>query len=90
MAAIPDSGVIARGRALARMLARKRRAENFPVALRLLPRTLRADLIAVYDVVRVIDDLGDAADGDRTALLTEFGRDLATAWDGGQPDHPAP
>ncbi|MGH3768036.1 MAG: squalene/phytoene synthase family protein [Pseudonocardiaceae bacterium] len=38
----------------------------------------------------MIDDLGDAADGDRTALLTEFGRDLATAWDGGQPDHPAP
>src|SRR5689334_13045787 len=36
----------------------KERAENFPVALRLLPRAVRADLRAVYDVVRTIDDLG--------------------------------
>jgi squalene synthase HpnC len=90
MSAIPDSGVIRRGRALARMLGRKRRAENFPVALRLLPRKLRADLIAVYDVARVIDDLGDAAAGDRDALLKDFGRDLATVWDGAVPDHPVP
>jgi squalene synthase HpnC len=90
MSAIPDGDVIRRGRALARMLGRKRRAENFPVALRLLPRKLRADLIAVYDVVRVIDDLGDAAAGDREALLRDFGRDLATVWDGSVPDHPVP
>jgi squalene synthase HpnC len=83
MAAIPDAGVVARDRAL----RRQRRAENFPVALRLLPRRLRADLVAVYDVVRVIDDLGDAAAGDRIALLEEFGRDLATVWDGGEPEH---
>jgi squalene synthase HpnC len=92
MSAIPDGGVIRRGRVLARMLRRKRRAENFPVALRLLPRKLRADLIAVYDVARVIDDLGDAAAGDRDALLRDFGRDLATVWDGAVadpvPDHP--
>ena len=42
-----------------RVLDRQRRSENFPVALRLLPRNLRADLIAVYNVARVIDDLGD-------------------------------
>jgi squalene synthase HpnC len=88
MAAIPDGGVIGRGRTIARMLGRKRRAENFPVALRLLPRRLRADLIAVYNVARVIDDLGDAATGDRGALLRDFGRDLATVWDGERPDHP--
>jgi squalene synthase HpnC len=84
MAAIPDPGALTRDRAL----RRQRHAENFPVALRLLPRRLRADLVAVYDVVRVIDDLGDQAAGNRTALLTEFGRDLATVWEGGRPEHP--
>lgn len=84
MAAIPDAGLVARDREL----RRQRRAENFPVALWLLPRRLRTDLVAVYDVVRVIDDLGDAAAGDRIALLEEFGRDLATVWDGGRPEHP--
>ncbi len=84
MAAIPDPDALTRDRAL----RRQRHAENFPVALRLLPRRLRADLIAVYDVARVIDDLGDQAVGDRTALLTEFGRDLAAVWEGGRPEHP--
>jgi squalene synthase HpnC len=79
MAAIPERGEI---------LGRQRRAENFPVALRLLPRRLRTDLIAVYDVARVIDDLGDVAEGDRTALLEEFRTDLTAVWESGQPDHP--
>ncbi|MGH7749112.1 MAG: squalene/phytoene synthase family protein, partial [Candidatus Dormibacteria bacterium] len=60
-----------------RTLRRKEREENFPVALRALPRELRADLLAVYDVARVIDDLGDQAAGDRIALLEGFGLDLA-------------
>jgi len=66
----------------------KRHAENFPVALCLLPRTLRTDLIAVYGVVRVIDDLGDRAPGDRTALLEAFRADLASVWETGRPEHP--
>src|SRR4051812_3730379 len=37
------------------------RAENFPVALRLLPARHRADLMRVYDVLRAIDDAGDDA-----------------------------
>lgn len=61
------------------------RAENFPVALRVLPRQVRTHLQATYDVVRVIDDLGDKAVGDRVALLAGFGRDLATLWTGGPP-----
>ena len=83
-------------------LVRKRYAENFPVALRLLPEALRADLVAVYDVARVIDDLGDGeavsigygdsaggpAQEDRTPLLEEFGRDLAAVWEDGRPNHP--
>jgi squalene synthase HpnC len=46
---------------------------------------LREHLGAVYGVVRVIDDLGDEADGDRTALLEDFAADLATVWRGGTP-----
>ncbi|WP_098959985.1 squalene/phytoene synthase family protein [Pseudonocardia sp. N23] len=38
------------------------RSENFPVALRVLPGATRAHLRAVYDVVRVIDDIGDGDD----------------------------
>ncbi|MFC5995798.1 squalene synthase HpnC [Pseudonocardia hispaniensis] len=59
------------------------RTENFPVALRVLPARLRTPLRAVYDVVRTIDDLGDEADGDRTARLREFADDLALVWAGG-------
>ncbi|MGH3811276.1 MAG: squalene/phytoene synthase family protein, partial [Pseudonocardiaceae bacterium] len=84
MAAIPHGSAAT----YARTLRRKRHAENFPVAFRLLPRQLRTDLVAVYDVARVIDDLGDAAAGDRTALLEEFRRDLTAVWEGGRPDHP--
>jgi squalene synthase HpnC len=84
MAEVSDADAVVRDR----VLRRQQHAENFPVALRLLPRHLRTNLVAVYDVARVIDDLGDQAAGDRTALLTAFGRDLATIWDGGQPQHP--
>ena len=42
-------------------LRRQESAENFPVALRVLPAAVRTHLRAVYDVVRVIDDLGDDA-----------------------------
>jgi squalene synthase HpnC len=84
MARVSDADAVVRDRAL----RRQQHAENFPVALRLLPRRLRTDLVAVYDVARVIDDLGDQAAGDRTALLTAFGCDLAMIWDGGQPQHP--
>jgi squalene synthase HpnC len=70
-------------------LREKQRAENFPVALRVLPRELRADLTAVYAVARTIDDLGDEAEGDRTAQLKAFGEELASAWDGREPANPA-
>jgi squalene synthase HpnC len=71
--------------ALDSYLRGRERAENFPVALRVLPRRLRVDLAAVYDVARVVDDLGDDAPGDRVALLEAFAADLATIWQGGTP-----
>jgi squalene synthase HpnC len=69
-------------------LRKRESAENFPVALRVLPRRLRTHLGAVYDVARVIDDLGDDAPGDRVALLEAFAADLRTIWDGGVPQAP--
>jgi squalene synthase HpnC len=60
--------------------------ENFPVALRVLPVRFRRPLQAVYDVVRVIDNLGDESPGDRTALLHRFSDDLARVWSTGDPE----
>lgn len=62
-------------------------AENFPVALRVLPRQFRQHLQAVYAVARMIDDIGDEAEGDRTALLMAFRSELASVWTGA-PEHP--
>lgn len=64
------------------------RSENFPVALRVLPSAIRGRLVSIYDVARVIDDLGDEAGGDREALLVAFRADLATVWTTGRPDSP--
>jgi squalene synthase HpnC len=69
-------------------LGDKQRAENFPVAMRVLPRRIREHLVAVYGFARVVDDLGDEAAGDRTAQLDAFAADLATIWAGGEPESP--
>jgi squalene synthase HpnC len=44
-------------------------AENFPVAMRMLPATPRHQLQRVYAFARFVDDVGDEAPGDRSALL---------------------
>jgi squalene synthase HpnC len=52
-------------------------AENFPVALRLLPRRYRGHLAAVYGFARSADDMGDeAAPQERLDLLDELEADL--------------
>jgi squalene synthase HpnC len=59
------------------------------VALRVLPPDVRPHLEAVYDVARVIDDLGDEAPGDRTELLHAFRNDLDAIWTiGREPTRP--
>ena len=63
------------------------RRENFPVASRLLPRDVRADLLAVYGFARLVDDTGDEAPGDRMALLAQLEADLERVW-GDQPEIP--
>ena len=63
------------------------RAENFPVALRLLPRETRRHLLAIYGFARLADDLGDEAPGDRMAQLGWLEADLDRAY-AGHPEHP--
>lgn len=63
--------------------------ENFPVASRFLPRRQRRQLLAIYGVARLIDDVGDEAPGDRGALLDWLDAELDRAFTGQEPEHPA-
>ncbi len=47
----------------------KAAAENFTVASRLLPASVRAHLLSIYGYARFVDDTGDLAEGDRCAQL---------------------
>jgi squalene synthase HpnC len=80
------------------LLAAKASAENFPVALRLLPRRYRGHLMAVYNFARTVDDIGDEAPPDqRLGLLDDLDEDLSRLYaarqdslqPGSQPRHPA-
>jgi squalene synthase HpnC len=61
--------------------------ENFPVASRVLPRRVRADLLAVYGFARLVDELGDSAPGDRLAALDWLQAELERAYSG-TAEHP--
>ena len=61
--------------------------ENFPVALRILPRLARRDLEAIYGYARLVDQAGDHAFGDRPALLDWLADDVARLYEGGA-EHP--
>jgi squalene synthase HpnC len=56
--------------------------ENFPVALRLLSRDVRRDLLAVYGFARLADDIGDEHQGDRLAALDWLEADLNACVEG--------
>jgi squalene synthase HpnC len=68
-------------------------AENFPVALRMLPRRYRDHLMAVYTFARTVDDIGDEAPPDqRLGLLASLSEDLERLYvgpPGSPPGHPA-
>ncbi|MBI4171463.1 MAG: squalene synthase HpnC [Actinobacteria bacterium] len=68
------------------VLAQAKR-ENFPVALRVLPRQTRRRLEAVYGFARLVDDAGDVASGDRLALLDWIEADVRRAFEG-TAEHP--
>jgi squalene synthase HpnC len=64
-------------------VAAKAAHENFPVALRMLPRTYREHLMAVYVFARTADDLGDQAPAaERLALLAGLEADLRRLYAG--------
>jgi 15-cis-phytoene synthase len=60
---------------LARIDAR-RSGENFPVASLLAPADARPHLRAIYGFARLVDTIGDEAEGDRPALLEALEREL--------------
>lgn len=62
--------------------------ENFPVALAVLPRTIRRDLAAAYYYARHVDQLGDAADGDRVRQLNDVAADVRALYSGRRPADP--
>jgi len=79
-------------------VAAKASGENFPVALRVLPASWRANLTALYGFARLTDDLGDeplpgmpagaseeAITATRLKLLDDLQADVATIYDGGEP-----
>lgn len=69
------------------ILARAK-AENFPVALRLLGREERTHLMAIYGFARLVDWAGDEAPGDREAVLDAIERDLDRVFAGARAESP--
>ena len=61
---------------------RKARLENFPVALRILPRELRGRLGVIYGFARLVDDAGDEVTTGRNELLDWLEADLGRAFAG--------
>lgn len=72
---MPSGLVDAPELALARIDARAA-GENFPVVSLLAPRAARPHLRALYGFARLVDTIGDEAEGDRDALLDELEREL--------------
>lgn len=70
---------------MATMVPEREYGENFPVALRILPRDIREHLHTLYLIARMIDDIGDELTGDRTARLLDVRRELSTVWAGTPP-----
>ncbi|HEX4518593.1 MAG TPA: squalene synthase HpnC [Gaiellaceae bacterium] len=62
--------------------------ENFSVASFLVGRAARRHLVAIYGYARLVDQIGDAAAGDRPALLDRFEADLDRIFAGTEPVHP--
>ncbi len=63
------------------------RAENFPVAMRVLPRAVRERLLALYRYARYVDDVGDESEGDREVALHALAADVRRLYDGRRPEH---
>ncbi|HYW28096.1 MAG TPA: squalene/phytoene synthase family protein [Terriglobales bacterium] len=73
--------------AYCRLLA-GRHYENFTVASRLLPASLRVDLARLYAYCRTTDDLGDESGEDATARLLRWRDEVTDLFAGCPPVHP--
>jgi squalene synthase HpnC len=62
--------------------------ENFSVASIVLGRDTRRHLTAIYGYARLVDQIGDAVEGDRRAALDAFEADLSRIFDSCAPAHP--
>jgi squalene synthase HpnC len=69
------------------VVAARARTENFPVASLLFPRSLRPHLRAIYGFARLVDILGDEAEGDRLALLDRLEQEVEACYVG-EPEWP--
>jgi squalene synthase HpnC len=63
-------------------VAARAAGENFPVGSLLFPRALRPHVRALYCYARLVDELGDAYDGDRLAALDEVEAQVALTFEG--------
>jgi squalene synthase HpnC len=63
-------------------VAARAAGENFPVGSVLFPRPLRPHIRALYCYARLVDELGDAYDGDRLAALDELEQEVNAAFAG--------
>jgi squalene synthase HpnC len=68
-------------------VAARAAGENFPVGSILFPRSLRPHIRALYCYARLVDELGDAYDGDRLAALDELEQQVEATFTG-KPDWP--
>ena len=63
-------------------VAARAAGENFPVGSILFPRSLRPHIRALYCYARLVDELGDAYEGDRLAALDEVERQVEATFEG--------
>jgi squalene synthase HpnC len=62
--------------------------ENFSVASVVLGAENRRHLLAIYGFARLVDQLGDAVEGDRLAHLASLEHELDAVFGAGNPTHP--
>jgi squalene synthase HpnC len=62
-------------------VAARAAGENFPVGSILFPRALRPHVRALYCYARLVDELGDAYEGDRLAALDELEAQVALTFE---------
>ena len=73
---MPGSGLAAKPALALERIDARASTENFPVVSFLAPREARPHLKAIYGFARLVDTIGDEAEGDRAALLDEVEREL--------------